>query len=109
MAVPEINEDLCYTPAVDLAQLSRDRKLSPVEVIDAFIERIDAINPKLNAYTTVHHDPRRPRLRRRDPQVHPLQCKPVAWGPRDYPALSSDARPLVIARRRKPTRQSWLP
>jgi len=54
MNVPSTAEDLCYTPAVDLAALMRAKKLSPVEVADAFLDRIDAINPKLNAYVTLY-------------------------------------------------------
>ena len=55
MAVPETNEDLCYTPAVDLARLIRDQDRSPVALIDAFIVRIDATTPKPNAYVTLPH------------------------------------------------------
>jgi Asp-tRNA(Asn)/Glu-tRNA(Gln) amidotransferase A subunit family amidase len=50
-----INE-LCYTPAVELARLIRNKKLSPVELVDAFLNRIDRINPVINAYCTVVHD-----------------------------------------------------
>jgi aspartyl-tRNA(Asn)/glutamyl-tRNA(Gln) amidotransferase subunit A len=46
-------EDLCYMPATRLAQAIRSKKLSPVEVVNTFLERIEAINPKLNAYVTL--------------------------------------------------------
>lgn len=45
--------DLCYTPAVDLAQQLRAKQLSPVELVQAFLERIDRLNPLLNAYCTL--------------------------------------------------------
>ena len=45
--------ELCFTPAADLARLIRTRELSPVEVTDAFLARIDALNPRVNAYCTV--------------------------------------------------------
>ena len=48
--------DLCYTPATELARLYRAKKLSPVEVTDAVLARIDRLNPKLNAYLTVTAD-----------------------------------------------------
>ena len=48
------HEELCYTSAVDLTRMIREKEISPVELADAFIERIDALNPKLNAYVTVH-------------------------------------------------------
>lgn len=45
--------DLCYTSAVDLAGLIREKKVSPVEVMEALLARIEAVNPKINAYCTL--------------------------------------------------------
>jgi len=45
--------ELCYTPAVELAARIRRKELSPVEVFDAFAARIEALNPKLNAFCTL--------------------------------------------------------
>lgn len=45
--------ELSFTPATELAALMRARQLSPVEVVDAILERIDAVNPKINAYVTL--------------------------------------------------------
>lgn len=42
--------------ATELASAIRTRKLSPVEVIKTFLERIESINPKINAYVTVTAD-----------------------------------------------------
>jgi amidase len=44
--------DICYTPAKKLAQLIRSRKLSATEVMQAFIARIEKVNPKVNAIVT---------------------------------------------------------
>lgn len=38
---------------VKLARLTKSRKVSPVEITKAFLERIDKLNPKINAYVTV--------------------------------------------------------
>jgi aspartyl-tRNA(Asn)/glutamyl-tRNA(Gln) amidotransferase subunit A len=46
--------DLCFTSAVELAELIRRRALSPVEVTRAVLERIDRLNPRLGAYVVVH-------------------------------------------------------
>ena len=46
--------DLCFTSAVELAELIRRRALSPVEVTRAVLERIDRLNPRLRAYVMVH-------------------------------------------------------
>jgi len=48
--------DLCYTPATKLIPLIRSRKLSPVEVTKAVLERIERLNPTLNAFCTVTAD-----------------------------------------------------
>ena len=46
------NEELCFTPAVELASLIASRALSPVELAEAVIERIEALEPNLNAFAT---------------------------------------------------------
>ena len=63
------NEDLCYTPAVELAQLIRTRKLSPVELTDAMLDRLHAIEPKLNAFVTITADQARVDARRAEQAV----------------------------------------
>lgn len=51
-----MHEDICFADATELARRIRDRELSPVEVMQAHLERIDAINPKLNAIVTLAED-----------------------------------------------------
>jgi amidase len=51
------DRDLCFTPAADLVRLYRARKASPLEVMQAVLARIDALNPTLNAYVTVAREP----------------------------------------------------
>jgi amidase len=46
-------EDLCFTPAVELREMLRKKAISPVELINVFLERIDKINPVINAYCTL--------------------------------------------------------
>ena len=45
--------DLTFTPAAELAKLYRARRLSPLEVMEALLARIDAVNPKVNAIVTL--------------------------------------------------------
>jgi amidase len=47
------DRDLCFTPATELIRLYRARRASPLEVMQAVLARIDAVNPRLNAYVTV--------------------------------------------------------
>jgi len=45
--------DLCYTPATDLVMLLQDGELSSLELTEAIVGRIDALNPLLNAFCLV--------------------------------------------------------
>jgi aspartyl-tRNA(Asn)/glutamyl-tRNA(Gln) amidotransferase subunit A len=45
--------DMHYTDATELAALIRSKELSPVEVIRTHLDRIEAVNPKLNAIVTL--------------------------------------------------------
>ena len=51
-----MSDDLCYMPAADLVSAYRTGKLSPVDVTQALLTRIAAINPKLNAYNLVDEE-----------------------------------------------------
>jgi len=48
--------DLAYTPATDLVSRIRSKALSPVEVTRAVLERIEQVNPTINAFCTVTGD-----------------------------------------------------
>ncbi len=48
--------ELCFPPAIALAVAIRARALSPVEIVDAVLARIEALNPRRNAYLTVDAD-----------------------------------------------------
>ena len=47
-----MSEEICYAAATELAERIRTRSLSPVEVIQAHLDRIEAVNPRLNAIVT---------------------------------------------------------
>jgi aspartyl-tRNA(Asn)/glutamyl-tRNA(Gln) amidotransferase subunit A len=49
-------EDLCYLSAVELSRLIKSREVSPVEVVRAYLARIDALEPTLNSFITVMAD-----------------------------------------------------
>jgi aspartyl-tRNA(Asn)/glutamyl-tRNA(Gln) amidotransferase subunit A len=51
-----MNSDIIYYDAIKLAELIRTREVSPVEVVQAHLDRIEAINPKLNAIVTIADD-----------------------------------------------------
>ncbi len=45
--------EIVFKSGQELAGLLKARKLSPVEVVDAFLARAEALNPRVNAYITV--------------------------------------------------------
>ncbi|HEX2939646.1 MAG TPA: amidase [Rhodopila sp.] len=49
-------EDLGYLPATTLAELIRTKQLSPVEYMRTLLERIQALEPKLNAFAYLAAD-----------------------------------------------------
>ena len=48
--------DLCFTPAIELVTMIRAKQLSPVELTRAVLERIERVNPTLNAFCTLTAD-----------------------------------------------------
>jgi amidase len=48
-----MDDDLCFTPAAELARRMRARELSARELLDAYLDRIDRVNPALNAIVTL--------------------------------------------------------
>ena len=51
--MPASERDLFFTSATDLAARMRKRELSPVDLMRATLERIDAVNPRLNAFVSL--------------------------------------------------------
>jgi len=84
MTTPDDATRLCFLPADELAARIRRRDVSPVEVVDAFLDRIEARNPVVNAYTLVMADQARAAARRAEDAVMsgaplgPLHGVPIA-------------------------------
>lgn len=79
------DDRLCWTSATELAGLIRRRKVSPVEVVEAVLDRIERVNPRLNAYVLVTADRARRAARaaeraltRRGARLGPLHGVPFA-------------------------------
>ena len=76
---------LAWLSATELAPLIRRKKVSPVDVIGAVLDRIDAVNPRLNAFVTLTGDEARREakaaeraLMRRSARLGPLHGVPFS-------------------------------
>ena len=49
-------DELAWLPALEVAELIRRKAVSPVEVVDALLARIERLNPTLNCFCTVAAD-----------------------------------------------------
>jgi aspartyl-tRNA(Asn)/glutamyl-tRNA(Gln) amidotransferase subunit A len=79
------SDELCWVSATELAVLIRRRKVSPVEVVDDVLDRIERLNPQLNAFVTVTGDEARKAARaaeravgRARPAIGPLHGVPFS-------------------------------
>jgi amidase len=45
--------DLAFTPALEQAKLIKDGEVSPLELVEVYLERIQNLNPQLGSYFTV--------------------------------------------------------
>ncbi len=87
---PAETETLGYAPAVELVERYRSGELSPVEVVEAFLARIEAVNPKLNAYIALAPETARRRAAEAEKQWRrreapgpllgvPISIKDLTW------------------------------
>ncbi len=49
-------EEIAFTPAYELREMIGRKEISPVELTEISLRRIEAMNPKLNAFLTVTAD-----------------------------------------------------
>ena len=64
-----LSDELAYASAADLARRVRSRELSPVEIVDAFLERIEARNPGITAFVHVAREDARQAAKRAEQEV----------------------------------------
>jgi Asp-tRNA(Asn)/Glu-tRNA(Gln) amidotransferase A subunit family amidase len=76
--------ELTFLPAVEIAGKVRERKVSPTEVLDAYLTQIEKLNPKLNAFVEINADRAREAVRNTDKAMtnhhaaRPLHGVPVS-------------------------------
>ncbi len=101
-------DDLCWLPATELAALIRRRKVSPVEVVNAVLARIDAAQPapeRLRDADGRSGAARRPGRRAgarqagRDARAAARRAV-LGEGPRDHQGRAHDVRHAALPRQR---------
>src|SRR5215470_11662593 len=60
------DERLCWLPATALSGMYRSKEVSPTEVVDAVLDRLERVNPDINAFVTVLADQARAAARQAD-------------------------------------------
>jgi len=79
-----MTEDLAFVPATELASRIRQAELSPVDVVEYFLDRIEDRNPDINAFVTVSDEAARQAARQAEravangEELGPLHGVPVA-------------------------------
>ncbi|MGM0652023.1 MAG: amidase [Bacillota bacterium] len=68
-------EEIVYMPAHKLAKLIKTKELSPVDVVQKFLSRIEEVNPKINAYCTVAADYALEEAKKAEKKI--LSCVPI--------------------------------
>ncbi len=51
-----MSQELCFLTVAEASRLIKARKLSPVELTEAYLTRIETLEPQLNAFITVTGD-----------------------------------------------------
>ena len=62
--------ELCYSSAGELAKLIKSREVSTREVVEAHLERIEALEPALNSFITVMSDQARAAARQAELEIN---------------------------------------
>jgi aspartyl-tRNA(Asn)/glutamyl-tRNA(Gln) amidotransferase subunit A len=96
------SDDLAFMPASDLSVAICTKRVSPVEAVEAVLDRIQRLNPRLNAYCTVTEESARHEARAaeaavmRGDRLGPLHGVPVS------------VKDLVITKGVRTTFCSWI-
>ncbi len=100
--------DLCYLSALELRTLYQKREVSPVEVTEAVLSRIDRLNPSINAFITVTRELALKQARAAEGAYAKKECPPLLAG---IPASLKDLTPTkgIRTTRGSLVYKDWVP
>ena len=70
-----VSDELVWRSGLDLAAMIRKKEISPVEITEALLTRIDALNPRLNAFCLVTPDVAR--VAAREAEIAVMKREPI--------------------------------
>jgi aspartyl-tRNA(Asn)/glutamyl-tRNA(Gln) amidotransferase subunit A len=77
-----MSEELCFLTVAEASRLIKARKLSPVELTDAYLKRIETLESQLNAFITVTADLARRQAKAAEREIARRQYRGPMQGPR---------------------------
>ncbi|MCW0215938.1 MAG: amidase family protein [Pseudonocardia sp.] len=111
------SDAVVYTTATDAIELFRRRELSPVELLQAQIDRYEAVNSKVNAVTATHFERALQQARAAEQRyftgeatrplegipvaikdLHPIEGEVVTWGSRVYEGVRAEVTMPTVQR-----------
>ena len=75
-----MSDELAFMPALEQAARVRSGELSPTDLVDATLERIERINPSLDAFLTVAAEQARAAARAAEARLHDPDPAPPFLG-----------------------------
>ena len=72
--------ELCFTPAIDLVRMIRNKDVSATEVMEAHLAQVDRVNPVVNAIVTYHPEQALDGARKADQAIARNEAKGPLFG-----------------------------
>ena len=77
---PEIADEIFYCSAMDISTTIRSKRISSVEAVQAYLDRIEAVNPKINAVITLAAERALDEAKRADADLARGACRGILHG-----------------------------
>lgn len=110
-------DDLCYLTATRAIELFKAKQLSPVELMEAVIERAEDVQPTVNAYTDTYYEDALKQAREAEEKyargadvrplegiscaikdLHNIEGKVTTWGSKAFQGVAADATVPTVQR-----------
>src|SRR5436190_211597 len=80
MAQDTLNDDILFAPIRELAERIRTRKLSPIALTEAYLDRLDKIGPRLNGVVTLMRESALKEARAADEEIRANKYRGLLHG-----------------------------